>query len=63
MPLIFYVISYFIPASYYINITCGIILRGAGLSHLWLDGLALYAMGSIPLLIAARRFQNKVIMA
>jgi hypothetical protein len=46
-----------------INITRGIILRGAGLSHLWLDGLALYAMGSILLLIAARRFQNKVIMA
>src|SRR5437762_5284778 len=63
MPVFFYVISYFIPASYYINITRGIILRGAGLSHLWLDGLALYAMGSILLLIAARRFQNKVIMA
>jgi ABC-2 type transport system permease protein len=63
MPTVFYVISYFIPASYYINITRGIILRGAGLSHLWLDGLALYAIGSILLLIAARRFQNKVIMA
>src|SRR6267142_999481 len=63
MPVVFYVISYFIPASYYINITRGIILRGAGLSHLWLDGLALYAMGSILLLLAARRFQNKVIMA
>jgi ABC-2 type transport system permease protein len=59
----FYLIGYFIPASYYINITRGIILRGAGLSHLWLDGLAFYAMGSILLLIAARRFQNKVIMA
>src|SRR5438270_2020711 len=63
MPAFFYGISYLIPASYYINITRGIILRGAGLSHLRLDGLALYAMGSILLLIAARRFQNKVIMA
>src|SRR5258705_2944418 len=63
MPVVFYVISYFIPPTYYINITRGIIWRGAGLSHLWLDGLALYAMGSILLLIAARRFQNKVIMA
>src|ERR1700676_2572632 len=63
MPTIFYVISYFVPASYYINITRGIILRGAGLAHLWPDGLALSAMGSILLLIAARRFQNKVIMA
>jgi ABC-2 type transport system permease protein len=63
MPFIFYVISYFIPASYYINITRGVILRGAGLSQLWLDGLALYCMGSILLLIAARRFQDKVSMA
>ncbi|HXN92866.1 MAG TPA: hypothetical protein VN879_00095 [Candidatus Acidoferrales bacterium] len=33
MPTIFYVISDFIPASYYINIARGIILHGAGLSH------------------------------
>jgi ABC-2 type transport system permease protein len=63
MPTFFYVISYFIPASYFINITRGIILRGAGLSHLWLDGLALFLIGSVLLIIAARRFQNKVIMA
>jgi ABC-2 type transport system permease protein len=63
MPTFFYIISYFIPASYFINITRGIILRGAGLSHLWLDGLALFIIGSVLLIIAARRFQNKVIMA
>lgn len=63
MPLFFYVISYLVPASYYINITRGIILRGAGITQLWIDGLALFAMGSFLLVIAARRFQNKVIMA
>jgi len=63
MPLFFYVISYLVPASYYINITRGIILRGAGITHLWMDGLALFAMGTLLLIIAARRFQNKVIMA
>ena len=63
MPLFFYLISYLVPASYYINITRGIILRGAGITHLWIDGLALFAMGSFLLIIAARRFQNKVIMA
>ncbi|OLE57174.1 MAG: hypothetical protein AUG13_05265 [Chloroflexi bacterium 13_1_20CM_2_59_7] len=63
MPTIFYVISYFIPASYYINITRGIILRGAGLTHLWLDGLVLFVMGSLLMVVAARRFQHKVIMA
>jgi ABC-2 type transport system permease protein len=63
MPTFFYVISYFVPASYYINITRGIILRGAGLSHLWIDALVLFAMGAFLLVIAARRFQKKVIMA
>jgi len=63
MPKFFYVLSYFVPATYFINITRGIILRGAGWSHLWLDALALFAMGSLLLVIAARRFHNKVIMA
>jgi ABC-2 type transport system permease protein len=63
MPTFFYVISYFIPASYFINITRGIILRGAGITQLWTDGLALFVIGSILLIIAARRFQKKVIMA
>ena len=63
MPKIFYVISYFVPASYFINITRGVILRGAGITHLWIDALALFAMGTFLLVLAARRFQNKVIMA
>lgn len=63
MPFLFRAMSYFVPATYFINITRGIILRGAGVAHLWVDGLALFAMGSILLIIAARRFQNKVIMA
>lgn len=61
MPLIFNAISYLVPASYYINITRGIILRGAGLSQLWMDGLALFVIGSFLLFVAARRFQKKAI--
>ena len=63
MPKFFCVISYFVPASYFINITRGVILRGAGIRHLWLDGLALFTIGAVLLVIAARRFHNKVIMA
>ena len=62
MPLVFYLISYLVPASYFINITRGIILRGAGFQHLWIDGLALFAMGTFLLVVAARRFSHKVIM-
>jgi ABC-2 type transport system permease protein len=61
MPLIFYLISYLVPAAYYINITRGIILRGAGIAHLWLDALVLLAMGIGLLVLAAKRFQKKII--
>jgi len=63
MPKFFYILSYFVPAAYYINITRGIILRGAGWVHLWSDALVLFLMGALLLLIAARRFHNKIIMA
>jgi ABC-2 type transport system permease protein len=63
MPLGFRMISYLVPASYYINITRGIILRGATFHHLWTEALALFVIGSLLLILAARRFQNKVIMA
>ena len=62
MPLSFS-LSYLVPASYFINITRGIILRGAGIQHLWTDALALFTMGTFLLFMAARRFRNKVIMA
>lgn len=63
MPKFFFVLSYFVPATYFINITRGIILRGAGWAHLWTDAFALFLMGTFLLVVAARRFQNKVIMA
>jgi ABC-2 type transport system permease protein len=63
MPKFFYVLSYFIPATYFINIARGIILRGATFLHLWSDALILFLMGATLLFIAARRFHNKVIAA
>jgi len=63
MPKFFYILSYFVPATYFINITRGIILRGAGWVHLWSDALVLFGMGAFLLIIAARRFHNKIIMA
>ena len=63
MPKFFYVLSYFVPATYFINITRGIILRGAGWAHLWIDALALFGMGTLLLVIAARRFHDKIITA
>ena len=59
MPTPFYLLSFAVPATYFVNIARGIILRGAGLSHLWVDGAALLLMGTAILFVAARQFQKR----
>ncbi|MBV9266296.1 MAG: ABC transporter permease [Acidobacteriaceae bacterium] len=61
MPAFCYWLSYLVPATYYINITRGIILRGAAFQHVAVDGAILVSMGLGLLLLAARQFQRKVI--
>lgn len=61
MPLPFYLFSFLVPGTYFVNISRGIILRGAEVRHLWVDALVLLAMGAALLLLAAKRFQKKVI--
>ena len=56
MPVVFQWISHAMPATYYISILRGIILRGAGINDLWMDALVLLAMGTAAILLAARQF-------
>jgi ABC-2 type transport system permease protein len=56
MPLFFRGISQVIPATYYIQILRGIILRGAGIGELWVQALVLTLMGCAAILVAARMF-------
>jgi ABC-2 type transport system permease protein len=56
MPPFFQGISRLIPATYYIQILRGIILRGAGIRELWVQVLVLTAMGCGSALLAARLF-------
>jgi ABC-2 type transport system permease protein len=56
MPPFFQVVSRFIPATYYIEILRGIILRGAGARELWINAAVLTAMGCAAVLLAARQF-------
>ena len=62
MPAFFRGLSYLIPATYYIQVLRGIILRGATFSDLWFNALMLTLMGTATLLLAARQFvrQNAV---
>jgi ABC-2 type transport system permease protein len=61
MPAIFHALSNLVPATYMINIFRGIILRGASLPELWIDGLVLLVMGVGVLLLAARKFERMVV--
>jgi ABC-2 type transport system permease protein len=59
MPPIFQGISCLIPATYYIRILRGIILRGAGIRELWGDTTVLAAMGCAAVLLAALQFVRR----
>ena len=61
MPLIFYAMSYFVPATYMMNIARGIILRGAGLFELWGNAAMLLGIGLGVLLLAARNFKKMIV--
>lgn len=56
MPAFFQVISRVIPATYYIRIVRGVILRGAGFSDLWVNAVILTLMGSLAIVAAAWQF-------
>jgi len=56
MPLFFRGVARLIPATYYIQILRGIILRGAGIGELWMQAVVLTLMGCAMILVAARLF-------
>jgi len=58
MPYPIYLLSFFIPATYYIEILRGIILRGAGLLALWDEALVLMAFGAVFMVVSGLRFKK-----
>ena len=56
MPLPFQLVSRVIPATYFIAILRGIVLRGAGMAELWPQALILTGMGCVAILLASRAF-------
>jgi len=60
MPLPVYGLSYLIPVTYYIQILRGVILRGAGLSALWPQTLALFLFAVALVAFSITRFQKRL---
>jgi ABC-2 type transport system permease protein len=61
MPWIFYLMSFFVPATYMMQISRGIILRGAGFADLWINAAVLLVMGVAALAVAARNFKKMIV--
>jgi ABC-2 type transport system permease protein len=60
MPLPLQIITYIVPARYFIAILRGIYLKGIGLEVLWLDALFLAIYSIIMITIANRKFRFKL---
>src|SRR3989338_4780722 len=60
MPFVIYLLSFLIPATYYIEILRGIILRGAGWSALWDEAMVLLAFGILFMVLSALRFKKRL---
>jgi len=60
MPLALQVASVFVPATYLVNISKGIYLKGIGLEILWPNALMLMGFAAFFLLVAGRKFVKKI---
>jgi ABC-2 type transport system permease protein len=60
MPAVFRYLSKLVPATWLIDAARGVILRGAGLGHLWPHALVLWAMAVVTLTVSSLRFRKQV---
>jgi ABC-2 type transport system permease protein len=60
MPLVLQLITYIVPARYFIVVTRGIFLKGVGIEALWIEGLAMIAFAVVGLTLATRVFKKEI---
>lgn len=60
MPSFVYMISNFIPLTYFLKVLRGIILKGIGIQYLWTEFIILVFFGIGFLVLAANKFQKKI---
>jgi ABC-2 type transport system permease protein len=54
------VITYFVPARYFLVVTRGIFLKGVGIEVLWTQGLLMIGFAAAGLAAAARVFRKEI---
>lgn len=58
MPAVIQPFTYFIPLRYFLDIVRGVFLKGAGLAELWMQTLALFALGIAIFSLSVLRFRK-----
>jgi len=61
MPKALQLVTYLVPARYFITILRGLFLKGVGLSVLWLECLLLTLFGAAMLALAIRSFKKRLV--
>jgi ABC-2 type transport system permease protein len=60
MPIVLQVVTYAVPARYYVTVTKGIFLKGVGPGVLWVQGLAMIIFATVGLTLAIRSFRKEL---
>jgi ABC-2 type transport system permease protein len=60
MPVPIQMVTYLVPARYFVALLKGIYLKGVGLEILWLEALLLALFGAAMLAVAHRKFKKKL---
>jgi ABC-2 type transport system permease protein len=60
MPMVLQLITYIVPARYFIVVTRGIFLKGVGIEALWVEGLAMILFAVVGLTLATRVFKKEI---
>ncbi|HJW72385.1 MAG TPA: ABC transporter permease [Geothrix sp.] len=60
MPRALQVVTYLVPARYFVTFLRGLYLKGTGLAQLWPECLLMVAFASLMLLLAVRSFQKRL---
>jgi ABC-2 type transport system permease protein len=61
MPVAIQVVTYLIPARYFIVILRGIYLKGVGIRDLWPQAIFLFLFAVAVVTLARRKFEKKVV--
>jgi ABC-2 type transport system permease protein len=60
MPLVLRLITYVVPARYYIVVTRGVLLKDVGVGTLWIQGVAMIVFALVGLTLALRAFRKEI---